>query len=82
MRSKPHTEITSISQTVVEKIVEDAGVPMNFVESAEATFRGLPDLNADPQARQTMERLKAALDEELKQRSKQVDGEPDPQPGT
>jgi hypothetical protein len=62
VRTKSHTEITSISQPFVEEIVRHSGVPQNFVESAEATFAGLPDVDSDPDARAIMERLETARD--------------------
>lgn len=61
MRSKPYTEIESLSPGFVKDIVEQSGVPDNFVESAEAAIVGLPDLDADPKARIIMGRLDEAI---------------------
>jgi len=61
MRSKPYTEIESLSPNFVAEIVERSGVPDNIVESAEGAIVGLPDLDADPKARIVMDRLDGAI---------------------
>ncbi len=63
MRSKSHNEIGSVSQTLVQEAVDVVGPPDLIIESAEATFRGLPDLEADPRARKIMDRLWKAVDD-------------------
>lgn len=61
MRSKSHTEIESVSQELIQAIVDDSGAPDNMVESAEATFVGLPNVDADPEARRIMQGIENAV---------------------
>ena len=62
MRSKPHTDINSVSPTFVRAVATKLGPPHNFVESAEATFANLPSLDSDPDARAVIGRLEEARD--------------------
>lgn len=70
VRQKPHTAIESLSPEYVKAVVDETGVFHNFVESAQGTFRGLPDLETDPAARQTMKRLDEAVAKLGKQATK------------
>jgi hypothetical protein len=63
MSAKPYTEIVSLSGPFVEAIVELSGRPDNFVDSAEGSFVGMPDLEGDQSARELDARLEETLDE-------------------
>ncbi len=64
MRRRSYKEIKSVDLDLVEAVVEQSGRPPdNFVESAEATFVGLPDLETDPDALKIMGRLTTKLNE-------------------
>lgn len=86
MRSKPHTEIKSLSPTFVQQLTEEFGAPDNFVESAEATFTELPSLDSDPSAREVVNRLEQARDQIVQDRlttqhdERQANGEVPPGP--
>jgi hypothetical protein len=68
MREKPYTEIESVKRELIDAVVEQhGGPPDNFVESGEATIVGLPDLDADPDARLLIDGLDARIRELTKE---------------
>lgn len=62
MREKDTSEIYSVSQDLVQGVIKLAGPPDLIIESADATFRGMPDLEADPPTREVMDRLRRAVE--------------------
>jgi hypothetical protein len=63
MRSKSYTEMNSLSTKFVEQVAEEYGKPDNFVESADGTFSGLPNVDSDPGANAILTRLERDLAE-------------------
>lgn len=63
MAQKSSKEIVSVSQELVQKAVDEWGEPDLIIESAEATFRGMPDLDADPEARALVQRVHDAVEQ-------------------
>jgi hypothetical protein len=61
MAEKSPDQIISASPELVQKAVEEWGEPGLIIESAEATFRGMPDLEADPEARALVQRVRDAV---------------------
>jgi hypothetical protein len=63
MRSKPYTEIRSLSRNFVDQVAAEYGTPDNFVDSADATFAELPNVDSDPGARAIIGRLEERRDD-------------------
>ncbi len=55
------TAIKSLSPGFVKAVVTKVGRPDNFVDSPEGSFVGLPDIDADPAAREVIESLNAEV---------------------
>jgi len=53
--------IKSLSPGFVKAVVTRVGRPDNFVDSPEGSFVGLPDIDADPAAREVIESLNAEV---------------------
>jgi hypothetical protein len=62
MAERSPDEIVSASKELVQKAVDEWGEPDLIIESAEATFSGMPDLDADPDARALVQRVQDAVD--------------------
>jgi|GEM_PF-3331263 len=73
MRTKSYTEINSLSTEFVEQVAEEYGKPDNFVESADGTFAGLPNVDTDPDANALLKRLERDL-ESLVEQQKNANG--------
>jgi len=64
MRRKPFSEIRGISDEIKQAIIDYNGRPPdNFVESAEAGYTDLPDLDTNPDAVRALEVLQRAARE-------------------
>jgi hypothetical protein len=61
MAEKSPEQIVSASPKLVQKAVQEWGQPDLIIESAEATFRGMPDLQTDPEAAALVARVKQAV---------------------
>lgn len=64
MRQKAFEKVLGISPDIKAQMLRQhkGHPPDNFVESAEGSINGLPDLDADPQARAIIEGLDAGID--------------------
>jgi hypothetical protein len=62
MRSKSYTDINSLSAEFVAQVAEEYGPPDNFVESADGTFAGLPNVDSDPDANAILTSLESDLE--------------------
>lgn len=52
-----YRSIQSLTPQFLEAVVQQSGVPDNFVDSAEGSLVGMPDIDTDPQCRELKERL-------------------------
>ena len=56
-------DIDSLSPGFVQGIVKESGRPDNFVDSAEGSFVGFPDLETDPDSQELLQNLDTRIAE-------------------
>jgi len=65
----------SVEPELLEAVAEQNGrEPDNFVESAELTMVGLPDLDADPEAKRVVDGIQEDIDELIRERTNGANG--------
>lgn len=68
MEEKPFMKIDTISKDLLKEAVRQNGrQPDNFVDSAEGTYPGIPDVDRDPAAQKLVDQIGAAADELVEQ---------------
>jgi hypothetical protein len=74
MRVKRFEDVNSINQQLKDGLLDEKGRPPdNFVESAEGTIEGRPNIDTDPQGRQLVEGLNSIISEGYPKVKKELD---------